>query len=108
MNNELTKKKKLAKQIASIAEMAYRRGFQHGSVSGASEEDASWFRYECRSQADQDKGMFTFSTYAPEEGRRYAITGGARHTIFERLRMEIPNSETYAELLTLLREIGIN
>lgn len=100
-----SKNKKLVKQIASMVEYAYRRGFQHGVNSEASDEQARWFRYNCRSAADADKAFFTYSTYAPENTRRYIWKGGEGHTCLDRLKMEIPNSDTYAELIALILEV---
>ena len=94
--------RRLLQQIASMVEHAYRRGFQHGGNSGVTDKEAYWFRYECRTAAEKKDRMLRHATGAPwsDEPKRKAGTG---MTPIERLEIEIPCSESHADLVDLIR-----
>jgi hypothetical protein len=101
----MTKKEKirLVKQIASMAERAYRRGFQHGGRAGLSEKDEYRFRFDFRSVEDSRNNFYSRSSRPPEWGQwRYVLKSGC--SAVERLETEIPYNEAHDELLKLLRE----
>jgi len=96
----MTKKQKmrLVKQIASAAERAYRRGFQHGVHSGASERDAYMFRYEEISAKERGAGLITQSIPAPWKSGR----GCWECSAVERLKMEVEWLDSYKDLVRLI------
>lgn len=65
----------LMKEIASVAEAAYRRGAQQAVALGLSKEDAAWYRYFGKVWAKSGMGsLFTSAIPLPQgEGDRKRV-----------------------------------
>jgi hypothetical protein len=63
----------MVRAIASMAEESYRRGIQQGEAMEVSQDDAAWFRYECRLPEEKEDGLYRLSIPSPEEGVRRKV-----------------------------------
>ena len=100
-----TQKKKLLKEIASIAEKAYRRGFQHGDLMRPGQKACYEYRYR--------HGKWTPYTLSPEapasdhwvKGARPAQPLNRADKAVNRLSIELGCGTTYDLIRELIHEV---
>ncbi len=91
-------KTQLLREICHAYEAAFRRGFHHGVVSGACEQEAEDFRRYHMTQEEADSGLFKFATMPPWDGQP-ARPIGTGHTCFERMEMQTHGLEELSQLI---------
>ena len=87
----------LVASIATMCEKAYRRGFQHGVVGKATEQQAYKFRFYA-GRNFRDKCSCFYRTSSPPHGQNLTKF---QTSAFDRLVMEIPHTKEF-QALTLL------
>ena len=87
----------LVASIASMCEKAYRRGFQQGIISKATEHQAYKFRfYNGRNFRDKCSGFYRTASPPPGPNLTKFQTSS-----FDRLVMEIPHTKEFQALISL-------